>query len=195
MDTALVIFVKNPVEGKVKTRLAKSIGDEKAVVIYKQLLQHTYIITKEMSIDKYVYYGDFVNNNDIWDENYKKALQQGADLGQRMENAFKEVLSVGYKKVLIIGSDCAQLTTDIINTAIEKLDESDIVIGPSLDGGYYLLGMKKITSQLFNGIEWSTNTVFSKSLEIAGNQHLKVTTVQKLSDVDVIEDVPKNWLD
>lgn len=195
MDTALIIFVKNPVEGKVKTRLAKSIGDEKAVVIYKQLLQHTYIITKEMGIDKYVYYGDYVNNNDIWDDNYKKALQQGADLGQRMENAFKEVLSVGYKKVLIIGSDCAQLTTDIINTAIEKLDESDIVIGPSLDGGYYLLGMKKITSQLFNGIEWSTNTVFSKSLEIAGNQHLKVTTVQKLSDVDVIEDVPKNWLD
>ncbi len=195
MDTALIIFVKNPVEGKVKTRLAKSIGDEKAVVIYKQLLQHTYIITKEMGIDKYVYYGDYVNNNDIWDENYKKALQQGADLGQRMENAFKEVLSVGYNKVLIIGSDCAQLTTDIINTAIEKLDESDIVFGPSLDGGYYLLGMKKITSQLFNGIEWSTNTVFSKSLEIAGNQHLKVTTVQKLSDVDVIEDVPKNWLD
>lgn len=191
---ALIIFVKNPVEGKVKTRLAKTIGNEHAVNIYKKLLQHTHTVTIKLSCDKYVYYGDYINTDDIWNVGYNKCLQAGGDLGSRMKQAFEEIFSKGYSKVLIIGSDCAQLEQAIIENAFNMLDDVDIVIGPSLDGGYYLLGMNKLHADLFKNIEWSTGDVYSATVKTAQKSRLSITTTKKLSDVDVIDDVPKNWL-
>src|SRR5450432_3229162 len=106
MTSALIIFVKNPVLGKVKTRLADALGEENALLIYQKLLQHTFLITTNISADKYVFYMEYINHNDLWkNELYKKELQAGNDLGERMKNAFELLFQKAYKEVVIIGSD------------------------------------------------------------------------------------------
>lgn len=191
---ALIVFVKNPIVGKVKTRLAKDIGDAKAVEVYKKLLRHTRAIIEGVDADKYVFYGDYVNDDDIWNDDFTKVLQQGDDLGQRMLQAFKQLLEKGHEQVVIIGSDCYELNTTIINKAYSSLQETDTVIGPTLDGGYYLLGMKRLQDFLFKNIEWSTDTVYANTIDVIKQKKLSYTSLQQLSDVDYVKDVPENWL-
>ena len=159
MPDALIIFVRNPEAGKVKTRLAATVGDEKALHIYKQLLDHTLTITKNMAVEKYVFYAGEISQTDMWKEaRYSRLLQKEADLGEKMRTAFETVFLNGHAKVIIIGSDCIELTTEIFNQAFENLDEYDAVIGPANDGGYYLLGMKSLHAELFINKPWSTET-------------------------------------
>ena len=156
----LLIFTRNPELGKAKTRLAKSVGDETALEIYKFLLNRTKEVTQDLSCDKAVYYSVKVRNNDIWDAKvYQKHQQEGEDLGFRMQNAFQNSFDVGYDKVMIIGSDLYDLTPKHINDAFNKLDSKNVVIGPAKDGGYYLLGMKKLQSNIFKNKAWGTETV------------------------------------
>jgi len=122
----LLIFTRNPELGKAKTRLAKTVGDETALEIYKFLLQKTRDVSSEVTSDKAVYYSVKVRSNDIWDsETYQKHQQIGEDLGIRMLHAFKNSFDAGYKKVLIIGSDLYDLTSEDIETAFNKLDTND----------------------------------------------------------------------
>ncbi|MBC7493445.1 MAG: TIGR04282 family arsenosugar biosynthesis glycosyltransferase, partial [Flavobacterium sp.] len=164
---ALIILTKNPELGKVKTRLAKTIGDEKALEVYKKLVLHTYHITANLNVDKFVFYSDNIEADDIWDANlFIKALQQGSNLGDRMNAAFEHVFNLNYKSVCIIGSDCYELNADIIDTAFSQLEETNCVIGPTFDGGYYLLGLNNLQPELFKNIEWSTETVFDATVNI-----------------------------
>ncbi len=102
----LLIFTRNPELGKVKTRLASTVGDQNALDIYKFLLQHTKKITKDLNVDKAVYYSVKIRENDIWNATvYQKHQQHGDDLGMRMQNAFQHAFNCGYEKVIIIGSD------------------------------------------------------------------------------------------
>ena len=141
---ALLIFTRNPQLGKVKTRLAKTIGDEKALEVYNDLLHHTMTETQNLKCDKFVFYDENVELNDVWSINfYEKKLQFGADLGAKMQNAFQHIFDLGYKNCVIIGSDLFDLRTSHINEAFNKLEANDVVLGPAEDGGYYLLGMKK----------------------------------------------------
>lgn len=182
---ALIIFVKNPVEGNVKTRLAKSFGNSAAVAVYKQLLQHTFTITQHLVADKFVFYGDYINHEDLWPNNiYQKKLQLGTDLGDRMKNAFEYVLDLGYDKTIIIGSDCYELTTQILEEAYDELIITDTVIGPCNDGGYYLLGMKQLIPELFTDIAWSTHTVLPATIQAFKNLQLQYGLLQALNDVD-----------
>ncbi|MEP7253972.1 MAG: TIGR04282 family arsenosugar biosynthesis glycosyltransferase, partial [Ginsengibacter sp.] len=161
MKSALIIFVRNPVLGKVKSRLAATLGPEKALEIYKALLKHTRDISVDLFCDKFIFYEDFVNENDLWPNDvYKKYLQEGSDLGSRMEKAFKQLFDSRYEKVVIVGSDCYELSDNAIKNAFYLLSENDIVIGPASDGGYYLLGMKKFIPQLFEDKKWSSETVY-----------------------------------
>lgn len=195
MSNALIIFVKNPIPGKVKTRLAKTIGEDKAVSIYKRLLQHTAKVTKPVEVDKYVFYGDYINHEDLWDEHvYKKYLQQGEDLGERMLNAFSQVYEQEHEKVLIVGSDCLELNVNIINEGFQKLYETDVVIGPAEDGGYYLLGLKSLHTDIFKDIEWSTGNVLSRTIEILTAKGIEYSLLPTLSDVDEEKDLPESWL-
>src|SRR5258705_7043949 len=110
----LMIFVKNPVEGKVKTRIAKTMGPKKALQIYSQLLEHTHQVSKNIPVDKAVFYTDEITNGDIWDTgNFIKYKQEGSDLGKRMLNAFKFAFGKNYRKVVVIGSDCFDLIPKI----------------------------------------------------------------------------------
>lgn len=155
-DSLLMIFVKNPVLGKVKTRLAKVLGPEDALQIYKKLLVVTQKATGKLPVDKAVFYSDEIENNDGWDDqSFQKYAQQGSDLGKRMFNAFKLAFGKGYKNVVIIGSDSPGITSKIITKAFDALKTNQVVIGPSHDGGYYLLGKKQMMAVLFKNKRWS----------------------------------------
>ncbi|MHB0754770.1 TIGR04282 family arsenosugar biosynthesis glycosyltransferase [Polaribacter sp. M15] len=184
----LLIFTRNPELGKAKTRLAKTVGDETALEIYKFLLQKTRDISLKVNADKAVYYSVKIRKNDIWDNNsYQKHQQKGDDLGIRMHNAFKNGFEAGYEKIIIIGSDLYDLTSTNIDNAFHQLDKNDVVIGPALDGGYYLLGMKKMHPQVFLNKNWGTETVRKDTL--ANLQDKKVFLLKELNDVDLFEDI------
>ncbi|MEZ0542571.1 TIGR04282 family arsenosugar biosynthesis glycosyltransferase [Fibrella arboris] len=179
----LIIFVKNPIPGTVKTRIAQTVGHEKAVEVYRHLLRYTQQITRSGPWEKTVYYGDFVNENDEW-RGYRKALQTGQDLGERMANAFRERFAAGAEKVVIIGSDCLTITQEHINTAFKCLDQVDVVIGPATDGGYYLLGMKALHMTLFDQMPWSQPALRRLTEQAIRQQGLTFDRLQELTDID-----------
>ncbi|MGY5846379.1 TIGR04282 family arsenosugar biosynthesis glycosyltransferase [Salegentibacter sp. HM20] len=185
----LLIFTKNPKPGRVKTRLAVDIGDQNALKLYRYLLQHTMEVTKKLPQEKWVFYSDEIPEKDIWDEkHFSKKLQQGNDLGERMQNAFAEAFQQNYQKVIIIGSDLYDLQTGDLKQAFRKLDESDVVIGPARDGGYYLLGMKSPHNALFQNKKWSTARVLEDSL--ANLKDKKVILLEERNDIDCVADIP-----
>ncbi len=187
----LIIFTRNPVLGKCKTRLAASIGDQAALEIYTFLLRHTVAVTTPLKADKRVYYSDAIGVDDLWDEEvYSKDLQEGKDLGHRMAVAFKKGFEDGYDNIIIIGSDLFDLSTEDVNTAFERLWEHDFVLGPAIDGGYYLLGMKEFTPRLFEGKRWGSPGVLKETL--ADLEGKTCYLLDPKNDVDVLEDIIDN---
>lgn len=184
----LIIFTKNPELGKCKTRLAKSIGDTAALEVYKKLLQHTAKVTQDLSADKVVFYNiEPIDQDDFSSTHFSKKTQRGNDLGEKMKNAFQEGFQNNYEKVVIIGSDLYDLQTRDIDEAFLQLTHNDFVIGPAKDGGYYLLGMKKFTPEVFQEINWSTATVLKETLHILKNK--KVALLTQKNDIDTIDDI------
>lgn len=185
---ALIIFTRNPELGKCKTRLAKTVGNEAALNIYKYLLEHTANISKDLKADKYVFYSENIKKDDLWKNDiFCKKLQFGHDLGARMENAFLELFQLGYEKTIIIGSDLLDLTTEHITEAFQTLSNHDIVIGPAKDGGYYLLGMKNIHSKIFKNKDWGTSSVLKNTLNDIQNSTFSL--LDELNDIDTFEDI------
>ena len=191
----LLLFVRNPELGKVKTRLAAAVGPQKALDIYSRLLRHTRQVTQNLPVQKRVYYAGWVAENDIWPNvQYEKRLQPPGDLGQKMEAAFASAFADGYTSVVIIGSDCLQLTPAILRQAYMELGRHDVVIGPALDGGYYLLGMKQLHPELFRNKRWSTAHVFPDTLQDIQTLRLTYSLLPRLSDVDHVEDLDASLL-
>lgn len=187
-ENLLIIFTRNPELGKVKTRLAKKIGAEKALEIYKFLLQKTKEVTSKVTASKVVYYSVKVRDNDIWPNAvFQKKQQKGTDLGERMYNAFENGFNDGYKKILIIGSDLYDLTSENIENAFKSLEKNEVVLGPAKDGGYYLLGMKTIHKNLFLNKKWGGPTVRQDSLNDLADK--KVFLLPILNDIDIFEDI------
>ncbi len=187
----LIIFIKNPIKGKVKTRIAATTGDEKALAIYQQLLNFTCSLTKKIECKRFLFYSDFIEKNDDWNNAFfEKNTQYGDSLGDRMKNAFDFIFSKNIKKVLIIGSDCAELNKKVINDAFNSLDQHDFVIGPADDGGYYLLGMTSFEPTVFDNITWSSNEVLSKTIENIEHLDKNYFLLPVLSDTDT----EKDWL-
>ncbi|MCG2431467.1 TIGR04282 family arsenosugar biosynthesis glycosyltransferase [Aequorivita xiaoshiensis] len=186
--SALIIFTRNPELGKVKTRLAKTIGDENALEIYKFLLKHTAEITKNLNVDKFVFYSENINRNDLWNPDiFRKKLQFGNELGERMKNAFSDVFSMGYESVIIIGSDMFDMDTQDLKTAFVSLQTSPYVIGPASDGGYYLLGMKQLNTKVFENKVWGTDSVLKSTLNDL--RQFKYTLLDEKNDIDYYEDI------
>jgi uncharacterized protein len=187
----LIIFYRNPELGKVKTRLAATIGDERALALYFLLAKHTREITQNLSCDKVVFYSDFVDKEDAWDNNiFQKELQSGIDLGEKMQNAFSWAFDMGYQHVCIVGTDCFELQKEIIEQAFVFLKLNNAVLGPAKDGGYYLLGMNKLHSQLFKNKIWSSSEVALQTITDFNSLQLNFHALPTLSDVDTIEDLP-----
>lgn len=187
----LLIFTRNPELGKVKTRLAKTIGAEKALAIYKFLLAHTKKVTEKIACDKAVYYSVKVREDDLWNgEIYQKKQQLGEDLGIRMQNAFQDAFANGYEKVLIVGSDLIDLSEEIIEKGFLQLASNDVVIGPAEDGGYYLLGMKSVHPNVFKNKNWGTSSVREETLNDLKDK--KVHLLNELNDADVLDDIKEH---
>lgn len=189
-DNLLMIFAKNPELGKVKTRLAKTIGAEKALTIYVKLLEHTHAVADKVFADKAIFYASKVQEFDILDYyKFPKFLQKGKDLGERMDRAFGQAFAQNYEKVIIIGSDCIEITSDIIEDAFKALDNHNVVVGPAHDGGYYLLGMDRHYSHLFKDKAWSTPDVFLDTLLEIQKLKLSYSLLPTLTDVDEEKDL------
>lgn len=194
-DELLIIFVKNPVAGKVKTRLAESIGSNNALHIYKTLLRHTHSLAGAIDADTQVWYSAKIDRTDLWENgSFDKYLQNGENLGRRMSDAIGKGFDDGYSRVVIIGSDCADLTPEHIRNAFTELTSTDCVIGPARDGGYYLLGLSRFLPDVFEEIEWSKPSVFDDSIKILGQNNFSVELLEELNDIDTIEDLKQSGM-
>ena len=187
-ESLLLILTRNPVLGKCKTRLAATIGDEKALEIYKFLLEHTLKITEKLNVVKEVHYSEEIWVDDIWsNETYIKKLQEGDDLGERMANAFRNGFKSGFKKIVVIGSDMFDLAQTDLENAFELLNTKDYIIGPAVDGGYYLLGMRLFNQNLFVEKAWGTDTVLRDTLKNLEKENFGLLDVR--NDIDYYEDI------
>ena len=183
----IIVFVKNIVLGKVKTRLAKTIGDEAAFNIYSELVKITEKETTKADADRRIYFSDIiVDSKWLKDSKY---VQNGLDLGERMKNAFIEAFNDGYEKVILIGSDLPDISKDILNQGLSALNKNDVVFGPAEDGGYYLIGLTKPHYQVFNNKPWSQPNLLETTLNDLKNQNIKFTLLETLNDIDTFEDL------
>lgn len=189
----LLIFIKNPELGKAKTRLAESVGPERALKIYEALLKHTRQLSQAVDARRMLFYSAFVDEEDQWPSTYFfKYLQVSGGLGERMSAAFLRAFAAAGSPVLIVGSDCAQLTSAIVEDGIKALETHDFVIGPAEDGGYYLLGMRAFHPEVFQDIAWSTEEVLPQTLEIIRSNSWSHALLPVLSDIDYEEDWEKH---
>ena len=186
-DTLVIVFVKNIKLGTVKTRLAKTIGDYGAFEVYTELVKITQKATAKLNTDKRIYFSNAIVD-DQWNNEFK-AIQQGADLGERMLNAFKDGFSAGYKKIVLIGSDLPDINEEDILKGFNALDENQVVFGPAEDGGYYLVGMSKLEPTVFTNKPWSQPELLKVTLQELHNLNIKVGTLDVLNDIDTYEDL------
>lgn len=189
----LLIFIKNPTVGKVKTRLAATLGDDKALEVYKALTAYTQSITADVNVNRQVWYSSFIDNSDGWSSHhFEKKLQKGRDLGERMSKAFEHAFDEGCHKIVIIGSDCPGLTSHHLEKAFLLLEEKDCVMGPSEDGGYYLLGLRKKLPALFKDRKWSTESVLKEAIATLKTHGFSYELLEELNDIDNEEDLKKS---
>jgi uncharacterized protein len=191
----IIIFVKNQEAGKVKTRLAKSVGKMAALKVYQKLLEITERETRGVNAAKLVAYSEYVERDDLFSAGmYEKMIQAGEGLGERMCNAFEKSLEMGFEKIVLVGSDCPDIRSKHFITAFEKLESADVVIGPASDGGYYLIGLKKVYNELFKGISWSSPEVLNQTMEKMEQMELNYTFLKELSDIDTEKDLRESHL-
>jgi rSAM/selenodomain-associated transferase 2/rSAM/selenodomain-associated transferase 1 len=195
--TAMLLFVRYPEEGRVKSRLASSLGDEAAARFYRHCVWN--LVGQSRSLGRrarrYLFYSEKADLERLWrwlGSGFRYRPQIGEGLGGRMENAFCTAFAEGAGKAVILASDTPDLTVNIMKEAITALDECDVVIGPCHDGGYYLLGMKELHRSLFNGISWSTDEVLAHTLEAIENHGLSCRLLPILADIDTEEDL-RHW--
>jgi rSAM/selenodomain-associated transferase 1 len=192
MKKRLIIFIKTPSLGKVKTRLAATEGEVEALSIYEQLLAYTNEIslkfTQETEIPVHVYFSDVKGNEHLFPNAANRFVQVSGDLGVKMQSAFEDGIEWGFEQQVIIGSDCAEINEIDLKQAFTALNFCDVVLGPAFDGGYYLLGLSKMVEMIFANKPWSTPQLFALTQsEIVKNGYGLFLLATK-SDVDTIGD-------
>lgn len=189
-ETLIMVFTRDPVAGRVKTRIGKVLGDAVALEVHRRLCLHTRRVVEQVTADKWVWMDRQPEGEWLWgDEVFRCMVQQGNDLGERMAGAFQLAFKAGYRKVVIIGTDCPGLTPDLLNEAIAMLGDAQAVIGPAADGGYYLLGLTGHRPEVFTGKAWGTDGVFAATvadLQTAGRSYC---SLRVLPDVDTPSDL------
>ncbi len=199
-DSALIVFAKHPAPGRVKTRLTPPLTPDEAAELYRCMLLDTLAKVRSLpDVNGYLFYQDEPAALPYFQgivPDFVLLPQEGCDLGARMAGAFREVLSGGFQRVVIIGTDAPDLPVDYLHQAFRTLadDAVDVVFGPSADGGYYLLGLKALPDCLFEGIAWSTGTVLAESLARAEEAGLRVHLLPEWHDVDTAEDLQRYGL-
>lgn len=182
----LIIFVKAPRPGTVKTRLAKEIGETAALEAYRELVHRLIENLRDLSNVELRYTpDDAAEEIDGWRlVSWTLAAQGGGDLGTRMQRAFEQSLKTDRKKAIVIGSDCPTITVSDIRQGFDKLAFHDAVLGPSRDGGYWLIGLKRAHPKLFRNMKWSTATVFQETLNRMRRLNLTCAILPEKTDID-----------
>lgn len=194
MKRGLIVFAREPLPGKVKTRLAAAVGDRAAVELYESMLQDVLKTVRELSdVDAVVYWDCREGALPLLAERYRcRSRRQGpGDLGQRMQVAFEEMFADGCELCCIIGSDAPDLPLQYLREAYRLLSAPpvDVVFGPSLDGGYYLLGLRQVCPELFTDIHWGSAAVLDQSLSAAKGSGRPVSLLPLWLDIDTLEDL------
>ena len=184
--------MKNIKLGKVKTRLAKTIGNQGAFEVYKELVQITENATDELIVDKHIYFSDVVIETK-WKNDYK-TVQYGETLGDRMKNAFHDGFKAGYENIILIGSDLPSLTVSIINKGFDALENNEVVFGPAEDGGYYLVGFSKMKDFVFENKPWSQSGLLEITTKELQENNVSFNLLETLNDIDNIEDLQNSIL-
>jgi len=190
MNNSLIVFLRKPIRGHVKSRLAKDVGEKKALEIYNWLLELTHLACYRLKFPVNLYFDQSEGSLPNWADRYLCHVQKGKDLGIRMKNAFNEQLKISGKTVMI-GSDCPEIDEEIISKAFNVLTDKDIVLGPAKDGGIYLIGLKNLDRKLFQNVPWGGPGVFEKLEENAGALSLKVDVLEERQDIDIKRDFLK----
>lgn len=190
----LLYFVKYPRPGKVKTRLARTLGNERAAFVYRELAEKNLAILKPLTERGILIVITFDPPQSealmrFWLSNrYEYLAQQGEGLGERLENAFQESFKNRAQKVIAVGSDILGLEPGLVEEAFMRLDDEDVVLGPAQDGGYYLIGTSRFVPELFHNIPWSTDRVLNETLSIIKEENLTVYQLKELEDLDEIKE-------
>jgi uncharacterized protein len=195
LQNCLIIFTRYPEPGKVKTRLIPALGDVGAATLHQRMAEHTLAQAKalrqnrNLSIEVW-FTGGSIAQMQVWlgaDVAYQ--LQPVGDLGDRMVSAFKSAFCKGHTAAVIVGTDCPDLSSALLKQSFEALERQELVLGPAIDGGYYLIGVRRFVPELFEGIAWSTAEVLEQTLEIAQQLDLAPVLLPYLSDIDRPQDL------
>jgi len=183
----IIVFVKNIKLGKVKTRLANTIGNQGAFEVYSELVKITEKAIENISTDKRIYFSDAIIDSK-WKDNYK-AVQVGKNLGERMKNAFIKGFEDGYERIVLIGSDLPEINSSHIENGLQSLKTKTVVFGPAIDGGYYLVGMTKMHHSIFSNKPWSQSNLLEVTLKELKQNNISFGLLDALNDIDTFEDL------
>jgi uncharacterized protein len=191
----LIIFTRYPEPGKTKTRLIPALGDVGAANLQRQMTEYTILQVKQLqhkipiSFEVRFAGGNLQLMQDWLGLPLVYHSQGGGDLGQRMERSLVDAFQSGMEQVIIIGTDCPGVNSGLLATAFEQLRSCDLVLGPALDGGYYLIGLRQLIPKLFVNIDWGSPKVLQQTVDIAQKLNLSHTYLRVLGDVDRPEDL------
>lgn len=192
----LIIFTRYPIAGRVKTRLIPALGERGAMLLHRKMVEHTLAQSRQFKdCIEIRFTGGNLKQMETWlGEYFYYREQKGISLGERLNEAVAKAFSEEFKKVVVIGTDCPGLKADHIKKAFRLLEGSELVLGPAVDGGYYLIGLSNYYQELFHNISWGSNEVYRQTIKVAKKLDLKITTLEKLADVDRPADL-EAWLD
>jgi len=191
----LIIFTRYPEPGVTKTRLIPRLGPEGAADLQRELTERTLQVAMDGQQDlqfevEVRFVGGGMDRMRAWlGDNILLSSQSSGDLGAKMHHAFEDAFDAGVKRALLVGSDIPEISAEILLQAFHELENSDLVLGPAVDGGYYLVGLRAPCPELFTGIEWGTSSVLESSLGVAQALGLRVRLLRRLSDLDRPEDL------
>ncbi|MGL5081254.1 MAG: TIGR04282 family arsenosugar biosynthesis glycosyltransferase [Microcoleaceae cyanobacterium] len=191
----LIVFTRYPEPGQTKTRLIPALGAEGSAQLHRQMAEKTIKTAQQFAQLRSValevcYTGSNLRLMQAWLGQALIYVQQGSgDLGDRLTLAFQKGFVEGNSAVIAIGTDCPDLTSEILTKACEGLQLHDVVLGPAKDGGYYLVGMQRFIPELFQGIPWGTAAVFQQTTKICQGLRLGVSYLPELTDIDRPEDL------
>ncbi len=191
----LIVFSRFPIAGQAKTRLIPALGPEGAARLQAALTQHTLKIAETFcaaypcELEVCFAGGNADSMRHVFGATFRYSEQRGNNLGERLEYAVSAAFVDGAKRVVVIGTDCPQIDTSILSQAFQSLLTLEIVLGPAIDGGYYLIGLRRSRPELFQAIDWGTNRVLRQTLEIARYNRCEVHQLTPLADVDHPEDL------
>lgn len=190
-----MIFTRYPEPGKAKTRMIPVLGERGAAELHRSLTEITVGTIRDLSDSPAAviyYYGGTEEKIRVWlGDRFSYRAQRGADLGERLRNAFEEGFATGAGAIVAIGTDCPDLTPAILQDAFDRLLDRDLVLGPASDGGYYLIGLRRVYPELFASIDWGTSSVLATTRAIATRLGLSVAYLPELSDIDRPEDLAR----